>query len=417
MELRQYVDILWRRKWMVLLTAMVTVAVVAVGTYRMTPVYATSTTVRVALAHSGSMEYADYMYAERLMNTYVEILHSRPMLQEVIQRLDLRIVPEVISKKIKAEVVANTELISIRVEDGDPRRATAIANTLASLLIERSHRLYTGDGKSAREILQEQLEVVEGNLEQDRMALQGLIDGNGDAPEDVEALNHKITLQEETYAMLLRQYEEARLAEAMRANSVTVVEPAIEPKAPSKPRKMLNIILGALVGTFGGIALAFLVENLDEGSAERARVGELRERLAPQPSGVSVSTVAASQSPPNPTGTEVETLPGSPAVPSARSQQSQGPRGIVQKGMSLTRRARDGGHCVEAISALVVLSLELVAAGMILPTPLAVLAGVMVGVVSAFLLKYLYDQWSQRAAPRRLREQVAQPRADQQLSV
>jgi capsular exopolysaccharide synthesis family protein len=42
-----------------------------------------------------------------------------------------------------------------------------------------------------------------------------------------------------------------------------VVEPAIVPEAPSKPRKLLNLALGFLIGLAGGIGLAFLFENLD----------------------------------------------------------------------------------------------------------------------------------------------------------
>ena len=267
MEIREYLEIFKRRKWAIISTILVTVAVVTVGSYVTPPIYSASTTLRIAQAHSGSIEYVDYMYAERLMNTYVEILRSRPILEEAIQRLELSMMPEDLAKKIKVEALADTELIRISVGDGNPRRARDIANTLATLLIEQSQSLYSGGGKSAREILQERLKVIEGNLEQDRANLQSLMnraDSRADnAQGEIDALNNKITVEEETYAMLLRQYEEARVAEAMRASSITVVEPAIEPEVPSKPRKRLNIMLGALVGLAGGTGLAFLFENLD----------------------------------------------------------------------------------------------------------------------------------------------------------
>jgi len=263
MEIREYLQILKRRKWVLILTALVTCAVVSVGTYLMPPTYSASATLRVAQAHSASIEYVDYMYAERLMSTYVEISRSRPILEEVIERLELSMMPEDLANKIKVEALADTELMRISVGDGNPRRARDTANVLATLLIEQSQSLYSGGGKSTPEILQEQLKVIEGNLEQDRASLQSLMNRAASAQGEIEALNNKITLEEETYAMLLRRYEEARVAEAMRASSITVVEPAIEPEVPSKPRKRLNIILGALVGLVGGTGLVFLVENLD----------------------------------------------------------------------------------------------------------------------------------------------------------
>jgi uncharacterized protein involved in exopolysaccharide biosynthesis len=42
MELKDYIGILWRRKWVILLTLVVTVVVVSVGTHLTAPVYQTT---------------------------------------------------------------------------------------------------------------------------------------------------------------------------------------------------------------------------------------------------------------------------------------------------------------------------------------------------------------------------------------
>lgn len=249
---------------MIILTTLVTCSVVGVGTYRASQTYSASTTLRViASAQSGSIDYVDYKYAERLMNTYVEILRSSPILEEAIQRLELSMIPKDLARKIKGEVLTDTELIRITVEDSNPQRAMDIANTLAALLMEQSESLYSGGGKSTRQILEDQLKLMESELERDRVSLQSLMNSPASAQGEIDALQKKITLEEETYAMLLRQYEQARVAEAMRASSLTVVEPAIEPEAPSKPQRKLDIMLGALVGLGVGTALGFLFDNLD----------------------------------------------------------------------------------------------------------------------------------------------------------
>ena len=60
MELRLYAAILNRRKWVILVTAVVTLAVVAVGTSRMTPIYSASAVARVAdVRHNGHLQRSE----------------------------------------------------------------------------------------------------------------------------------------------------------------------------------------------------------------------------------------------------------------------------------------------------------------------------------------------------------------------
>lgn len=231
MELKGYLNILNRRKWVVILTLLATVAVVGLGTLRQQPAYSATTTVRVAQASSGSVEYVDYMYAERLMNTYIEMLKSSATLEQVIAELGLSTSPKELVEQIEAGVVPNTELLSITVTDYSPAQAADIANALARFIVERSRDLYFGGTKSAREILQQRLDEVEAELDQHRAELQTLTDQAAAENAQVDALKAQIGSEEQVYASLLSQYEQARLAEASRENSVTVFVPAVAPTA------------------------------------------------------------------------------------------------------------------------------------------------------------------------------------------
>lgn len=263
MELKAYVTIVKRRMRVVIVTTVVAIAVAGLGSLLQQPVYSATTTLRIAQAYTGSIEYADYVYSERLVNTYVQILMSRPILEEVTRRLELNVSPGNLAGQINIAAVSGTELLRIAVRDGNPARAKAIADVLATLLVEQDQSLYLGGAKSAREILQEQLRLVEDSLEQDRDRLQALLADSTADQERIDALRTKLQFSEGIYANLLQQYEEARLAEASRANSITVVEPALLPSAPSEPRTRRNLALGAAAGLLGGLGLAFVLENLD----------------------------------------------------------------------------------------------------------------------------------------------------------
>ncbi len=176
MPIQQYIEILARRKWVILLVILTTLTVAAIGSYLQHPTYTASVMVRVAQASTGSADYAEYYYAERLLKTYAEILKSRPFLLEVINRLNLSVTPEELAKRIKVDVVLNTELIKASVNAARPADAADIANMLASLLVERSQDLLFGGAKSACALLEDQLAVAEDNL-----SMMGCIAGFADS--------------------------------------------------------------------------------------------------------------------------------------------------------------------------------------------------------------------------------------------
>jgi capsular polysaccharide biosynthesis protein len=137
MELKDYITVLGRRKWVILLTLAVTMAVVSIGTYLTTPVYQATTVLRIAVSSGGPLSYSDYAYADQLMNTYVEMATRRPVVEELMKHLLLNEPP-----KIKAEILPNTELIQITVEGTNPKLSAKAANTLADILIAQGNQLY-----------------------------------------------------------------------------------------------------------------------------------------------------------------------------------------------------------------------------------------------------------------------------------
>jgi capsular polysaccharide biosynthesis protein len=220
-------------------------------------VFSTTTILRIATNTVGTGSYSDFVYVERLMNTYARIATSRPVLDDLEERLSLQRIPV-----IKVETLPNTELIQISVEDEDPFLALETANTLAALLVEQGKVLYSGGRKSAQAILSEHLALTEQELILARNEVERLL---AETPEDtlgIEAARSSLVLQQEIYGALLEQYEQSMVREAIRENMISIVEPAILPLTPARPRPLLNVILGITAGIIGGIGLAFLIDHL-----------------------------------------------------------------------------------------------------------------------------------------------------------
>lgn len=271
MELKTYLEILNRRKLIILVSILVAVVIVFVGNFIVTPTYEASATLRVATAATDSV---DYRYFDRLMNTYITIAVSEPVLDELKESQGIDDLAEIF---INVESLPETELLKITAQTKTPEQAQGLANTLAQILIDQNQQLYVGGTKSAESILAEQLTIAEGEFQQAQDNYESLLEQSNPDPDQLATLLDTLDFKQQTYQMLLERYEEARLNEIVRTNAITIVEPASFPLAPAKPRKLLNLVLGALIGAVIGIGLAFLVDNLDTTIYSRGEIESISQ--------------------------------------------------------------------------------------------------------------------------------------------
>jgi uncharacterized protein involved in exopolysaccharide biosynthesis len=262
MEIGKYLDVLWRRKWVLIVTLVVTMVTVGVATSFATPIYASTATIRISPIPGADFEYADYLYGDLLRNTYARVATSTPVLNEVGRMLDLEI--PLSPEQVEATVVQDTELLELRVEHEDPTVARDAANALAEVIMDRNPTLATGSDVSAQEILEQELEAVEQEIMDLQQTYDELLAEGSTDLDRVAALARNIRLKENLQVMLLDRYERARISEALGGNLVTLVDPANTPGPPVSPRPLLNLVAAAGVGLIAGLGLVFVFENLEQ---------------------------------------------------------------------------------------------------------------------------------------------------------
>lgn len=81
---------------------------------------------------------------------------------------------------------------------------------------------------------------------------------------DIARLTRDFETSEETYTMLRSRYEEMELAEAIQDSEIYVIDKAIVPNKPIKPRKLLNTAIAGILGLFVAVGLAFVLEYTDK---------------------------------------------------------------------------------------------------------------------------------------------------------
>jgi uncharacterized protein involved in exopolysaccharide biosynthesis len=84
---------------------------------------------------------------------------------------------------------------------------------------------------------------------------------------DLNQLEREVEVSRQNYRLHLTEYDESRSSNAMdsvKIANASLLESAHAPLEPVSPNKLRNLILGLLVGAFGGVGLAFLMEYLDD---------------------------------------------------------------------------------------------------------------------------------------------------------
>ncbi|MTJ14887.1 polysaccharide biosynthesis tyrosine autokinase [Anabaena sp. UHCC 0187] len=82
--------------------------------------------------------------------------------------------------------------------------------------------------------------------------------------QDQRELERRLKAAQSTYAVLLENLQEARVAENKNTSKARIIEPAIVPDSPSSSKKIVNIALGIVLGFICGIALMIILEIQDQ---------------------------------------------------------------------------------------------------------------------------------------------------------
>ncbi|MDI6693930.1 MAG: polysaccharide biosynthesis tyrosine autokinase [Anaerolineales bacterium] len=262
-DIRQYLWILWRYLWLIVLAGILGAGVAYYVSVTQTPIYQSTTTVLIneSAAKNAVTDYTTILASERLTKTYSEMLVKTPVMEEVARRLNLKVLPDDLQKRVEAQPVRDTQLVKISVEDPNPYLAAAIANTLVEVFSDQIKELQTSRFSESKANLQEQIYAMEAQISQ---ASQELAKMKEQGLSGADALEARLAQYQQIYASLVTNFEQIRLAEAQSATNIIQVEPARADLVPVRPQVLRNTLLAGFVAVVLAIGLVFLFEFLDD---------------------------------------------------------------------------------------------------------------------------------------------------------
>lgn len=138
LSVRDILQVLRRRLWVILLLALISAAAAVGFSLLKTPVYEASISVLVGQDQGVVTEDAAAATGlSQVAQTMAELAHTRTVADEVIQEMDLSVTPEQFLANLSVEQTAETQIIQISYADPDPELAAEVANTTGEIFSDQ----------------------------------------------------------------------------------------------------------------------------------------------------------------------------------------------------------------------------------------------------------------------------------------
>ncbi|MEM7093770.1 MAG: polysaccharide biosynthesis tyrosine autokinase [Actinomycetota bacterium] len=262
LTLRDYVQLLRRRIWVVVMVFVLALIAAAVWSALQTPMY--RATARVLINQASAAEIFDSQstqntsFADRVAANEVALIESQ-LVEDVAQaRLGFE-------AEVNASAQSRADVISISATDPDPFVAQQIAQTYAVAYLDVRRDQYVNERVEVAQQLLDRIGALDDEIaaagEEDGARLQVLRDGLAD------------------------QYDRLNIsADLSNTSSARIIDEADFPEQAFSPQVARNLALGGVLGLLLGVGAALLLESLDRSVRSR----DVIESLTPGVSSLAV---------------------------------------------------------------------------------------------------------------------------------
>lgn len=231
MELKQYIAIVRRWAWILILGLVLGTAGGFAASYYQTPVYQASTRLLItrAAAQAATSDLA-YLNDQQLAQTYIQLLTTQPVLDQASAVLGYPIQ----KNQLRVQQIGSTQVVQLTAEDTDPARTTNIANALIQALIDQNETLQSGRYASTEESLQAQIDQVQSQINNlqaqiSNVSSEEVKDQLTQVKSQIDSLQAQVLALQDEVAKLKRMYPtvENKASLATKQAQLAQIEPVL----------------------------------------------------------------------------------------------------------------------------------------------------------------------------------------------
>lgn len=268
MELRHYINIVFKWWWLIIIAAAIAGLAAYLGSLTTPRQYQSRATLMVGqVLQSSNPNAAEFSTAQVLAQNYSELVRREPVLRGTLEALGLPWDWAILQGMVSSRVVPGTQLFEIAVLDNQPQRAKDLAQEIIQQLILQSPAGAAMQTDAERQFMTAQAEDLRTNItkaQEEIRDLDNLIASATsarqiqDARTRQESLRSQISSWQATYVGLQSALQQGA------TNFISVVERPQVPGSPVGAGTATTVLIAAAIGALLAIGAAFLLEYLDD---------------------------------------------------------------------------------------------------------------------------------------------------------
>jgi succinoglycan biosynthesis transport protein ExoP len=263
-ELRQYLEALSRRKWIIVIVIVATVGGALALSLRSDKVYSASSEILLSDPGQGGIFNANPAVQgdpARQVDTQIQLIKSRPIAEAANRQLGAR---ARLVRTVHVGGVAQTDIVKISVESTVPAVARDAADVYADVYV-RTRRTQAVDSLlAAANEVQTKLTQAKSQLDDLEVRLSQSLAASKPDQGAIDNLRTQRDAVVSQYTTFKQQYDQVQVDAALARGGAQLVAKADLPTVPVKPTPLRSAVLAFALGLMLGTGLAFVVEHLDD---------------------------------------------------------------------------------------------------------------------------------------------------------